>query len=107
MGRIKQTPKHLKKEGRKFWRSVLANYYLEDAHHLKLLEGACACLDRIDQARDEIETQGAFYMDRFNQPKEHPAHKTERDNKILFARQIRELNLDVEAPKESRPPALY
>ena len=99
-------PNHLQKEGREFWRAVLSDYELEDSHHLKLLETASQCLDRIAQARRQILKHGGFYKDRFGQPKEHPAHKTERDNKVLFARLLRELNLDVEPPKEARIPGL-
>lgn len=106
MSRIKITPSHLKKGGRKFWKKVLNDFEIEDGHHLMLLENACQCLDRIDEAQAEIEKEGAYFTDRFGQPKEHPAHKTERDNKILFARLVRELNLDIEPPRESRPPSL-
>jgi P27 family predicted phage terminase small subunit len=102
-----EIPKHLQKEGRDFWESVLSDFNIKDGHHLKLLENACVCLDRIAQARRQIKKHGGFYKDRFNQPKEHPAHKTERDNKIIFARLLRELNLDIEPPRESKPPALY
>ncbi|MFC1886061.1 P27 family phage terminase small subunit [Thermodesulfobacteriota bacterium] len=104
---MKKAPKHLKKQGRKFWKSVLSDFVLKDSHHLVIFENACQCLDRIDEAQAEIKVQGAYYTDRFGQPKEHPAHKTERDNKILFARLLRELNLDIEPLKENRPPALY
>lgn len=104
--KIQRAPTHLQKSGKKFWKSVLSDYALEDAHHLKLLESACACLDRVDQAQAEIEAEGAYFKDRWGMPKEHPAHKTERDNKILFSRLVRELCLDVEAPKESRPPGI-
>ena len=102
----KVAPKHLQDEGRAFWKSVLGDYLLEDSHHLKLLENACQCLDRISQARRHLRKNGCFFKDRFGQMKENPAGKSERDNKILFSRLLRELNLDTEAPRESRPPAL-
>ena len=105
--RIPRAPGHLVKEGRKFWRQVLKEIDLEEAHVLKLLESACQCLDRVQEARLEIEAKGSFYRDRFGQPKEHPAHKTERDNKVLFARLVRELGLDFEPQPGSRPPRQY
>ena len=102
-----EIPKHLQKEGGNFWESVLSDFNIIDGHHLKLLENACVCLDRMAQARRHIRKHGGFYKDRFGTPKENPAHKTERDNKILFARLLRELNLDISPPKESRTPNLY
>jgi len=103
----KEIPNHLQKEGGDFWESVLSDFNIIDNHHLKLLENACVCLDRIAQAHRKIRKDGGFYKDRFGTPKEHPAHKTERDNKILFARLLRELNLDISSPKETRTPNLY
>jgi len=99
-------PKHLQAEGRDFWEKVLIDYELEEAHHLKLLENACQCVDRIAQSRRYIRKHGAFFKDRFNQLRESPAGKAERDNKVLFARLIRELQLDIEPPAENRPPKL-
>jgi phage terminase small subunit len=99
-------PNHLQTEGGDFWKSVLSDYELEEAHHLKILESACVCVDRIAQARRKIRKDGGFYKDRWGIPKEHPAQKTERENKILFARLIRELQLDIEPPNENRPPKL-
>ena len=100
-------PKHLQTEGRKFWKKVLDDFDLQDNHHLKLLEQACHCLDRQQQAREVIEAEGIFIHDRFLQRREHPAAKTERDNKIIFARLIRELGLDLHDPAEPRPKRLY
>lgn len=100
------TPKHLQAEGRTFWESVLNDYDLEESHHLKLLENASVCVDRIAQARRKIRKDGGFYKDRWGIPKEHPAQKSERENKILFARLVRELQLDIETPAENRPPQL-
>ena len=102
----KTVPNFLQVEGRDFWISVLTDYDLEESHHLKLLENACVCIDRIAQARRHIRKHGAFFKDRFLQMKESPAGKSERDNKILFARLMRELQLDIEPPKENRPPEL-
>jgi len=104
--KIKRAPSRLDKEGRKFWKQVLKDFDLTDGHHLKILENACQCLDRIEQARIEIEANGSFYRDRFGQPREFPGLKSERDNKVLFARLLRELSLDLNIP-ETRPPAQY
>jgi len=105
--KIKRAPSHLKTEGKKFWRQVLRDFDLSDAHHLKILESACQCLDRIEQAKDDLKKDGLYFIDRFGQPKERPSNKTERDNKVLFARLLRELALDINFPEDARPPRQY
>ncbi|MCB2184018.1 MAG: hypothetical protein KQH63_18485 [Desulfobulbaceae bacterium] len=104
--KVPRAASHLQNEGKRFWRKVLNEFQLEDSHHLKILQVACECLDRITEARAEVEKEGAYIKDRFNQTKEHPGQKTERDNKILFARLIRELQLDI-PPEDPRPPRQY
>jgi len=104
--KIPKPPQGLGAEGRKFWRGVHRDYEITECHDLKILGLASGCLDRIFESEQEIERSGSYYIDRFGQPKEHPAHKTERDNKILLARLLRELRLDIEPPG-SRPPARY
>ena len=99
-------PEHLSGESKTFWQETVEAFNL-DAHHLKELEAACTSLDRIAEARAEVEKAGAYFTDRFGQPKEHPGMKVERDNKILFARLIRELGLDLEQPETPRPPSQY
>lgn len=105
--KIKRAPSRLDKEGRKFWKQVLKDFDLTDGHHLKILENACQCLDRIQEAQSEIETRGSFFLDRWGMPKEHPAHSTERNNKTLFSRLLRELSLDLNVHEDSRPPGKY
>lgn len=104
--KIPKPPKHLGTEGRRLWRGVLREFEIADTHDLKILAEACACADRIDAARQEIENKGAYFIDRWNQPKPHPAHGVEQTNKTLLARLLRELNLDIQPP-ESRPPGRY
>jgi len=100
-------PKELKASGRRFWRKVNSDFDLVEFHHFELLRQSCFCLDRIETAQKEVEKDGkAFIQDRFGQLREHPALKVEKDNRILFARLLRELGLDI-ATTESRPPAQY
>jgi hypothetical protein len=102
---MRHIPAHLtpKGPGSKFWKKVLGEFELEDPHHLQLLDMACGCLDRIHEAQKEIEADGAFIPNRFGISMEHPGQKVERDNKILFARCIRELCLDSISPEEAYP----
>jgi len=100
-------PDYLKKSGKKFFKEISNTYELEE-HHLKILALASQCLDRLDQARSQIESEGIFLKSRFDKLYLNPATKLEKENKVLFARLIRELNLDIELPKGlGRPPSLY
>ena len=84
---------------------MVRTYELEN-HHLKLLQGAAECLDRIVDSREALAEHGLTYVDRYGQPKERPECMTERQNKALFMRLLRELALDINT-SDSRPPALY
>lgn len=83
--------------------------FVLDHHHIEQVVIAAQCLDRIDEAGEAITKEGSYYTDRFGQPKEHPAHKTERDNKALFLRILNTgLCLDIDEPKKpGRPPNAY
>ena len=98
-------PKDLKKTGRAFWKRVLTEYQLEEAHDLTRLHMAACCLDDIDDAEGKIEQDGMFVKDRYDQLKENPAGKVVRDNRIIFCRIIRELALDLS--DDPRPPRQY
>ena len=102
----KRAPKNLTNESKRFWIDTVKGYELE-AHHLKILEAACRCWDRIIEARSIVKKDGAYFKDRYNQHKPHPALDIETKNKNLFMRLIRELSLDLEVPPDSRPPGLY
>jgi hypothetical protein len=85
-----------------WYRSVVNNYALE-AHHLKLLVLACQAFDRAEEARVILDAQGLTYTDRLNCPRSRPEVAIERDNRLAYAKLVRELGLDL-APEEARPP---
>lgn len=96
-------PSHLSEPAKRWWRSVLDAYELEP-HHLLLLAKAAEAWDRAEQARQFLDANGLTYQDRFSQPKVRPEVAIERDCRIGFARLVRELCLDIEAPDGGRPP---
>ena len=99
-------PAHLRPETADWWRSVLADYQLED-HHVRLLHLACEAWDRCQQAREEIDRDGLTIATGDGGLKAHPCVAVERDARLAFARLVRELDLDAGAPSESRrPPSL-
>jgi P27 family predicted phage terminase small subunit len=102
-----KAPKHLRKGTKQFWLQVVRDFALE-TYHVRLLTHACEAWDRVEQAREAVAKDGAYFIDRFGQRKAHPGLLVERDNRTQFAKLIRELNLDVDSPTEeySRPPAL-
>jgi hypothetical protein len=87
---------------KKWVESVLRSWELEP-HHIKLLLLAAQHWDRAQNARREIEKDGATFLDRFGCPKVRPEVLIEKDSSICFCRILRELSLDIEAPESPRP----
>jgi P27 family predicted phage terminase small subunit len=98
-------PKHLRAATSRWFEEVVAEYSLE-GHHLRLLVKACEANDRCEQAREALIEHGITFLDRFGSPRARPEVAIERDSRIAFARQLRELGLDVAPPSESRPNTL-
>lgn len=101
----KKAPAHLKPATRDWVDRVEATYELEP-HHTRLLTLAAEAWDRCQQAREALAKEGLTYADRFGTPRARPEVAIERDSRIAFARLIRELALDIDAPRESRPPVI-
>lgn len=99
-------PQHLSGESRKLWRSILADYELEQRHEA-VLATALEALDRMRQAQALLATEGLTVTDRYGTAKAHPAVVIERDSRTAFLRAMRELGLDLEAPATVRPPSRY
>lgn len=104
---LPEAPAHLSAHATGWWQSVVAEYDLEP-HHLRLLQSAAEAWDRMQQARQALAENGSLTFTGANGDlKTHPTVAIERDARIAFARLVRELDLDAEAPAErSRPPGL-
>ena len=100
-----RAPQHLEEPTRKWWRSVMVEYGLEE-HHVRLLTLAAEAWDRAQEARVALAQHGTTYTDRFGQPRARPEVNIERDARIAFARLLRELDLDGEAAPDPRPPRM-
>jgi P27 family predicted phage terminase small subunit len=103
--KLPKPPGHLSADMKAWWSRVVEDYQLED-HHVRLLQSACEAWDRMQQARVALAENGLVFIDASGSPKTRPEVAIERDSRIAFARLVRELDLDVDAPVESRPPAL-
>ncbi|TMB95017.1 MAG: hypothetical protein E6J42_11015 [Chloroflexi bacterium] len=99
-----KAPQYLRPETRRWWRQVVAEYDLEP-HHLRLLTLAAEVWDRYQAARATLDELGLTYEYK-GRPHARPEVAIERDSRLAFARLLRELALDVEAPAESRPPMI-
>jgi P27 family predicted phage terminase small subunit len=104
MSRVPRPPEHLSPTTKRWWRQ-LGKAAAFEVHEFRTLQAACEAWDRAQEARERIATDGTYVKDRFGQLRAHPAVAVERDARTLYARLIRELALDVEPPKDSRPPA--
>jgi len=100
-----RAPKHLQPATRRWWGKIARAYELEP-HHLRLLTLAGEAWDRGQEARELVASEGLVVLDRFGQARAHPGVAIERDSRIGFARLVRELGLDSEAPPEARPPRI-
>ncbi|MHC2066551.1 P27 family phage terminase small subunit [Bremerella sp. T1] len=105
--RKSKAPSHLREATQQWFLAVLDDFELE-SYHVKLLTLASEAWDRAEEAREAIQQHGITYIDRFGSPKARPEVAIERDARIAFARLLRDLALDVDAPSggESRPPAI-
>src|SRR5215510_9982785 len=94
---------HLRPATRAWVRQVCKEYELE-SHHEKLLLTVANSWDRILEAREKLAAEGLDYTDSRGVRRPHPAVKLEHDATIRMMRGLRELDLDVSPPSESRPP---
>ena len=97
-------PEHLTKDSKRLWNLVLKEYVLED-HHCRILRLACEAWDRGQEARESLKKAGSLtFTDRYGSPRARPEVNIARDARIGFARLLREMNLDIEPPEDSRLP---
>ena len=73
---------------------MTADYELGDAAGLALLRAACEAFQRAQEARKLIDRDGAVIIDRFGQPKPHPAVNIERDSRAQLIATLRALKLE-------------
>jgi phage terminase small subunit len=97
-------PGYLAPDTRSWWTSVVQRWRLEE-HHTRLLTLAAEAWDRGQMARTAILTDGLTLTTPDGGRRAHPAVAIERDSRLAFARLVRELDLDLEAPPVASRPA--
>ena len=87
-------PSHLSKRAKKLWVLVVERR-AKSPERLALLQTALESLDRADQCREQIESQGLLTETKTTGTKHlNPLLKLEKDSRQLFARIWRDLQLD-------------
>ena len=101
-----KTPPSLSADATAWWKLLTAEYQLEDAAGLLLLETALQAFDRMHEARRLIAEHGAVTLDRFQQLRPNPATTIERDSRAAMLSALKALNLDIEPLRDGagRPP---
>ena len=93
--RLPEAPGHLSAAARAWWAQVVEAYQLE-SHHVRLLQLAAEAWDSKEEARERVARDGAVFIDRFGQPRQHPSVRIEERASMRFTRLVRELDLEAE-----------
>lgn len=88
-------PGHLSRDSKRIWKKLIADYEIDQAAELVLV-ATLEARDRREQARREIEKNGATFTDRFGQLKPSPWAGIERDAATTMMRGWRLLGFDQE-----------
>jgi phage terminase small subunit len=100
-------PKDLGPAGRRAWAKFHAEFNLLGVHDMERTRLACKCLDDEAAFVETVSAEGRYVTDRWNQKKEHPAAKAARECRMLFCRIVRDMGVDIQEAKETRPPRQY
>jgi hypothetical protein len=88
-------PAHLAEEEAALFSQVVRDYGIRDVSSLRILEEACASLQRARLAREQIAREGMTFLDAKGQPRMHPACVVERDSRHGALAAFRQLNLEL------------
>ena len=95
--KVRRAPLHLKPDGRRLWKSILAEYEVDDAHGLALLQSACEALDRQKQAAAEVERHGLLIVnDKTGAVRANPACVIERDSRTAVLHYLKAMHFDID-----------
>ncbi|HKZ12960.1 MAG TPA: P27 family phage terminase small subunit [Solirubrobacterales bacterium] len=85
-------PGHLTKDARALWRELVEEYDFEPVE-LATLTLALEAYDHAATARRRLKRDGRIVVDRFGQPKAHPAATIHKDALATWARLMAQLRL--------------
>jgi P27 family predicted phage terminase small subunit len=85
-------PKHLGRAAKTWWSRVATEFKFESAGELQCLSEAASSLDRIEQCREILKTEGLFITgDRGSVI--HPAARLEQQHRALVLQACRQLGI--------------
>jgi hypothetical protein len=97
--RLRPPPPHLGVHGAAFWRAICADYEINNEAQLAHLGVAAGALDRLEQCRELIKTEGLVIDDRRVGKIAHPLLKTENGCRAVFLSAMRALRLQQTAER--------
>ena len=100
-----KVPKHLSREAKSLWRSILEEYDLEPSDKA-LLKVALENYDRAQKCREQIDHDGPTITDPSGRVRAHPALQAEKNALSHYFQAMRLLCLNEEPPRPfpGRPP---
>jgi hypothetical protein len=103
---IPKPPATLNEAGANLWRTVLADFVIDDAGSLCVLEQAAAAYGRAEALREAIDRDGEILLGRHGL-REHPGLKAELQARAFVVRALSKLGVVFEnvRPGPGRPPA--
>jgi hypothetical protein len=96
-----QPPRPLGEHGAQLWRTVLAEYVIEDCAGRELLCQAAQALDRAESLAAEIAADGPVIRTRGGIPRSHPSIRDELAARSFVTKTIQRLGLNFEAVRAS------
>ena len=100
MSKANEQLKALSPEARRLHQRLTKEWSITDAAGELTMLVACQALDRLRQAQSIIAKEGVISMDRFNQPKPHPATQIEKEARAGLLMALKHMNLDLESLEE-------
>jgi P27 family predicted phage terminase small subunit len=91
-------PKTLSAEAKRFYKSVIAEYAVDDCVGLHYLAQAATAYDEVLRAEAVVRKEGLTTKDKWGQTKQHPIVPTLRDSRNAMLKCIRAMNLDIQPP---------
>src|SRR5215813_420981 len=88
-------PETLSDEAKRWWRSIVEEFQVDDSAGVLLLQSALESFDDMRRAQAILAKEGMTIVDRWGQQKQHPATLVLRDSRNLMLRCLKQLNLDI------------
>ena len=100
-------PRKLGRNGAQLWKNITREYVIDDAADLETLALACEQLDRAQECRERIDSDGLMIRTKAG-PKDHLLLKSELAARAYVSRTLQRLGLGSEPTKPvGRPPAAH